>query len=94
MRTPSNTIHGGISGSPILGEDGRSAFVERREQAKRLTFSEWGGYYFSEIISPDKRSFQWQRTMFAKLESKLGDMYLDEIDEDVIDSYRERRLRP
>src|SRR5215813_11641816 len=66
---------------------------ERRLQEDRLTLSQWGELYFEEMIKPDKPSFDWQKRMFAKLEGRLGNVFLDEIDETVIDDYREKRLR-
>ena len=40
------------------------------------------------MVKPGKRSVGWERLMFKKLEGVLGDRFLDEIDEDVIDAYR------
>ena len=67
--------------------------AEKRKREVRVRLSEWGRVYFEKMIDPNKRSLEWQRSMFAKVESRLGDYYLDEIDETVIDDYREKRLR-
>ena len=70
--------------------------IERKQklaEKERLTLSQWGAIYFGEIIQPDKRSLHWQKRMFTKLESRLGNMFLDDIDESVLDSYKNTRLR-
>ena len=41
---------------------------QRRKQEARITLSEWGRRYFEEMIDPKKRSLEWQRSMFAKVE--------------------------
>ena len=66
---------------------------ERRQQESRLTLSQWGKLYFEEMIKPDKASLEWQRLIFKRLESRLGDKFLDQIDETAIDDYRDKRLR-
>jgi integrase len=65
-----------------------------REEARRITLTQWGELYFSEMINPGLRSAAWQRILFNKLKaSRLGEMFLDEIEEAAIDEYRDRRLR-
>src|SRR5215813_3855917 len=66
---------------------------QRRAEEKRLTFSQWATLYFAEMISPDKRSVEWEKFVVKKLELRFGRMFLDEIDEPAIDDYRDRRLR-
>jgi integrase len=66
---------------------------QREEEQNRLTLSQWGKIYFEEMIEPGKASRGWQQLMFKKLESRLGDLLLEEIDEDTIDNYRDGRLR-
>ena len=66
---------------------------QRRQQESRITLSAWGKRYFEEFIKPDKRSLEWQRLIFKKLEARHGNMFLDQIDETVIDEYRDRRQR-
>jgi integrase len=66
-----------------------------REEARRITLTQWGELYFSEMINPGLRSGPWQRSLFDKRlkPSPLGEVFLDEIDETAIDEYRDRRLR-
>src|SRR5215475_12845163 len=43
---------------------------ERQEQeTNRLTLSKWGEIYFAEMVAPDKRSVEWEKTVFKKLSS-------------------------
>lgn len=66
---------------------------DRQVQQARLTLSQWGKLYFAEMIKPDKTSADWEKRMFAKVECRLGEMFLDKIDEAAIDDYREKRTR-
>jgi hypothetical protein len=62
-----------------------------REKASRITLAEWAVLYFTETVNPTKRSIEWERTMYNRLEIYFGPMFLDEIDESAIDDYRDAR---
>jgi hypothetical protein len=55
--------------------------------------AQWAELYFAEMVNPSKRSIEWERTIYKRLEPYFGPMFLDEIDEAAIDDYREKRRR-
>jgi hypothetical protein len=52
-----------------------------------MTLSEWGKRYFDEMIKPDKASLEWQKLIFKNIEFRLGDKFLDQIDEAIVDEH-------
>ena len=77
----------------VRREDFDAAKVQEvNERNAALTFSEWGKLYFAEKCNKQKRSIEWERCMFRNLESRLGSLALADIDEPVIDAYKNARL--
>jgi integrase len=64
-----------------------------REKGRRTTLAQWAELYFAEMVNPSKRSIEWERTIYKRLEAYFGPMFLDEIDEAAIDDYRDKRRR-
>jgi hypothetical protein len=64
-----------------------------REKGRRTTLAQWAELYFAEMVNPTKRSIEWERTIYKRLEPYFGPMFLDEIDESAIDEYRDKRRR-